>query len=291
VRKRVSEERRYKGIVERNTFFLEREAIKMEDLITRLGLFLASFAIASLFVVCFAHAGIVPESMVAAWLLDEGEGNVIEDFSGNDHEGSIAGAIEWIDGKFGEAIEFSGGSINVPDHESLNFDDESFTVVIWFNFDESQDWNRLLRERTPSPWGEGNPGWEIQTEGLQIHWSLDDEAGNHQRTSYPDVGNGEWHHTAMIVNRDDDMLVSYMDGADKKTVNIANIDSVTGSLPVTFGGGYRGSIDESALFNVALEEEDILDIMNLGLAEAVKPEAVSPSAKLATTWGRVRDSR
>jgi hypothetical protein len=76
-----------------------------------------------------------------------------------------------------------------------------------------------------------------------------------------------------------------------KTVNITIMDSVTGSLPVTFGGGYRGAIDEAALFNVALEEEDIINIMNMGLAEAVKPEAVFPSAKLATTWGRVRDFR
>lgn len=263
----------------------------MRGLVTRLALVCASIVFVSLLVVCFAHGEIVPESMVAAWLLDEGEGVVIEDFSGNGHQGNIAGAMNWIDGKFGEAIEFSGGSINVPDHESLNFDDESFTVVIWFNFDEAQDWNRLLRERTPAPWAGGNPGWEIQTQVLQIHWSLDDEAGNHQKTTYSDAGNGEWHHTAMIVNRDDDMLVSYMDGAGKMTVNIANMGSVTGSLPVTFGGGYRGSIDESALFNVALEEEDIVDIMNLGLAEAVKPEAVSPSAKLATTWGRVRDFR
>lgn len=263
----------------------------MKDLIARSGLFSAIFAVGSLFMVCFAHAEIVPESMVAGWLFDEGEGNVLEDFSGNGHEGSIAGAVNWVDGKFGEAMEFAGGSINVPDHDSLNFGDESFTVVIWFSFDEAQDWNRLLRERNPSPWGSGNYGWEIQTEGLQIHWSLDDEAGNHQRTTYPAIGDGEWHHTAMIVNREDDMLVSYMDGADKKTANISVMDSVTGGLPVTFGGGYSGSIDESALFNVALEEEDIINIMNLGLAEAVKPEAVSPSAKLATTWGRVRDFR
>ena len=271
--------------------FLESEVMKMKGLVTRLALVFTGIMVVSLLVVCFAGAGIVPESMVAAWLLDEGEGNVIEDFSGNDHQGNIVGAIEWTDGKFGEAIEFAGGSINVPDHESLNFDDESFTVVMWFNFDGAQDWNRLLRERSPGPWGEGSPGWEIQTQALQIHWSLDDEAGNHQKTSYPDAGNGEWHHTAMIVNREDEMLVSYMDGAGKKTANIANIGSVTGSLPVTFGGGYMGSIDESAIFNVALEEEDIVDIMNLGLAEAVKPEAVSPSAKLATTWGSVRDSR
>ncbi len=263
----------------------------MRDLIAGLGLFLGSFAIASLFVVCFAGAEIAPESMVAAWLLDEGEGNVIEDFSGNGHQGNIVGAIEWIDGKFGEALEFTGGSITIPDHESLNFGDESFTVVMWFNFDEAQDWNRLLRERNPSPWGSGNYGWEIQTQGLQIHWSLDDEAGNHLKTTYAAVGDGEWHHTAMIVNREDDMLVSYMDGAGKMTVNIVAMDSVTGSLPVTFGGGYRGSIDEAAIFNVALEEQDVVDIMNLGLAESVKPEAVSPSAKLATTWGRVRDSR
>ena len=263
----------------------------MKDLIARLGLLLASSAIASLFVVCFAHGEIVPESMVAAWLLDEGEGNVIKDRSGNGHQGSIAGAFNWIDGKFGKAIKFSGGSITIPDHESLNFGEESFTVVIWFKFDEAQDWNRLLRERSPAPWGGGNPGWEIQTQGLQIHWSLDDEGGNHLKTSYADVGNGEWHHTAMIVNREDEMLVSYMDGAGKMTANITFMDSVTGSLPVTFGGGYRGSIDESALFNVALKEEDIVFIMNVGLLEIVRSFAVSPSAKLATTWGRVKDFR
>jgi len=263
----------------------------MKVLATKLASLFMGIMVVSLLVVCFAHAAIVPESMVAAWLFDEDEGNVIKDFSGNGHEGNIAGAVSWIDGKFGEAIEFAGGSINVPDHDSLNFDDESFTVVMWFNFDEAQDWNRLLRERNPGAWGAGSPGWEIQTQALQIHWSLDDEAGNHQKTSYPDMGNGEWHHTAMIVNREDEMLVSYMDGDGMKTVNIANIGSVTGSLPITFGGGYRGLIDESAIFNVVLEQEDVVDIMNLGLSEAVKPEAVSPSAKLATTWGQVRDSR
>jgi hypothetical protein len=282
--------RGYEGNVKRNFGFL-REVMKMKGLVTRLALVFAGIMVVGLLIVCFAGAGIVPESMVAAWLLDEGEGNVIEDFSGNGHQGNIAGAINWTDGKFGEALEFTGGSITIPDHESLNFGDESFTVVMWFNFDEAQDWNRLLRERSPAPWGGGNPGWEIQTQALQIHWSLDDEAGNHLKTTYPDAGNGEWHHTAMIVNREDDMLVSYMDGAGMKTVNITIMDSVTGSLPVTFGGGYRGAIDEAALFNVALEEEDIINIMNMGLAEAVKPEAVFPSAKLATTWGRVRDFR
>ena len=47
----------------------------------------------------------------------------------------------------------------------------------------------------------------------------------------------------------------------------------------------EGVIDEVVLFNVALEEEDIQAIMNKGLSSML---AVSPSAKLTTTWGEIK---
>jgi len=239
-----------------------------------------------------SYARIDPEAIVGLWLFDEGKGNLAEDSSGNGHDGSIMGGPKWIDGKFGEAMEFAGGeSIAVPDNESLNFGTDSFSVVLWFNWVAAQDWNRLVRERDPSPWGSGNYGWEVQTQGLMIHFSLDDTKGNHQKTNYADVGDGEWHHGAMVVDREKKLLITYLDGENERTVNIANIESVTGTLPVTFGGGYIGAIDEVGIFKGVLTQGDIVDIMSKGLSEAATAgAAVSPSAKLTITWGWMKKS-
>ena len=263
----------------------------MNFLMEKSSLLSVSFIAITLIFIGFADANIDPASAVAIWLLDAGEGQVIEDSSGNGQNGNIQGAVNWVDGKFGKALEFSGGSITIPDHESFNFgDDGSFAVLMWFNFSTSQDWNRLIRERNPGPWGEGNPGWEIQTQGLQIHWSLDDKDGNHQKTSYPDVGNGEWHHTAMIVDRDEKIMKSYMDGANEQTVNIEFMGSVADTLPITFGGGYAGLIDDVAIFKDILELDDVVTIMNNGLDEAVrKGIAVFSLDKTASTWGRIKN--
>ena len=53
-------------------------------------------------------------------------------------------------------------------------------------------------------------------------------------------------------------------------------------------GPVVGVIDEVAVFNVALTEDDINDIMSNGLAEALGIAAVSPTGKLTTTWGSIK---
>lgn len=248
-----------------------------------------SFAVVVLFACNVSYAKINPDNVAGFWLCNEDEDNLFEDASGNGHDGNIVGVVEWIEGKFGEAIEFAGGSITVPDDEVFNFDeDTSFTVMLWINFSQAQDWNRIFRERAPGAWGNGNDGWEIQTQGVQIHWSLDDIAGGNLRTTYPDPGDGEWHHTAMIVDRDENMLISYLDGENEKSVNIANIGSVTNANPLIFGGGYAGAIDEAAIFKGVIDLDDIKAIMNDGLEEAINPAAVSPAESSVTTWAEVK---
>jgi len=261
-------------------------------IVLKLAFFCVFLMAIGLIITSVSYAKIDPEALAAMWLFDE-KGNQGKDYSGNGHDGQVLGAVKQVKGKFGDAVEFIGGdSITVPDDEKLNFGVKSFTVVVWLSFSTAQDWNRLVRERNPSPWGSGNYGWELQTEGVQIHWSLDDKAGNHQRTTYPDAGNGEWRHTAMIVNREKKMLVSYLDGGDEKTTNIAAIGSVTGELPIVIGGGFIGSIDEVGIFNGILDLDDVTIIMNKGLSETVKKgAAVYTEDKLAATWGRMKEAR
>ena len=57
---------------------------------------------------------------------------------------------------------------------------------------------------------------------------------------------------------------------------------VGGSIPLT------GAVDEVAVFNVALEEEDIKDSMEKGMERVLGIAAVSPSDKLAVTWGQIK---
>jgi len=255
----------------------------------RLTVICISFIVVSLMFVGMSDARIDLELCVGMWLFDEEKVDTVKDMSGQGNDGIVANPPQWIDGKFGKAVDFaSGQSIEVPDADSLNFGlDDSFSVVVWFNFKTAQDWNRLVRERNPGPWGNGSDGWELQTQGTQIHWSLDDKAGHHKKTTYDNAGNGEWRHTTMIVDRDEKMLITYLDGVDKKSVDIADIEAITGILPVIIGDGVVGAIDDMGIFNVILSEDDIQTIMNQGLEKSVVA-AVSLSGKLTTTWGMLK---
>ncbi len=237
----------------------------------------------------FGHAAIAPENAVAIWLLDEVDGGSIADISENAFESLVQGAPDEIEGVIGGGLELVGGSgVVVEDAPSLNFEEDSFSVTIWFQFDVAPDWGRLVRDRNPSPWGSGNAGWELQTQGTQVHWSLDDAASTHMKNSYADAGNGEWRHTAMIVDRENELLITYLDGVDRKEVGIAALNSVTGPQPVTIGDGFPGLIDEIGIFNVVIDEDDVIMIMESGLEAAIGGAAVDPNGKAPVTWATMK---
>jgi hypothetical protein len=52
-----------------------------------------------------------------------------------------------------------------------------------------------------------------------------------------------------------------------------------------FAGFFKGIIDEVAIFNVALSEADIKEIMNMSVSGKA---AVSSSGKLATAWAMIK---
>ena len=79
-------------------------------------------------------AAVNVENITAMWLFDEGEGTTATDSSGNGNDGTIHGAT-WVDGKFGQALEFNGTDnwVEVPHSQSVGFEaGTSFTLTVHF---------------------------------------------------------------------------------------------------------------------------------------------------------------
>ena len=113
---------------------------------------------------------------------------------------------------------------------------------------------------------------------------------------FPEMGqtvaaDDTWHHLAGTY--DMKSVTSYIDG---KVEAIADTngkpDASPGPLNIGDCPNYpyfvKGIMDDVGLFNVGLTADDIKTVMDKGLASFL---AVSPSGKLANTWGEIKDLR
>lgn len=247
-------------------------------------LVISCFIFASVLV---AHADVDPENVVGLWLFEEGGGEVAEDSSGNGHDGQIL-AGEYDDGKFGQAIRFDGnGEVAIESTEKLQLGDQ-LTLVAYFNAEE------LVESRV------------IIAKNAEYLMRIDvaAEAGGKMST-FINLGGWEpraatfvpetdrWYHYAAVYDGDANSLVVYIDGVQSGQ-SVRDGDPNPGVDPVKIGAWNAGSrfigrIDEVAIFDVALEVNDILNIATNGLTDFLGGGAsVQPSGRLTTTWGDLK---
>ncbi|RKU27663.1 hypothetical protein C6499_11690 [Candidatus Poribacteria bacterium] len=236
-------------------------------------------------------AEIDPETAVGVWLFDEGGGNETKDASGNNHDGTINGA-KWKDGKFGKALEFDGGQwVTIESTPELQVGEE-LTMMAWFFATDIGDWRQLIAKSNEyllriDPPGEGNKMSAFVKPG----GSWEPRASAH----VPDEK--KWIHFAATYdsNAKNEQLVVYVNGKR------AGVSTRPGDIAVTgnaveigrWGGGsyFVGIIDEAAIFNTVLSEDDLTTIAEHGLAKALGGLAVAPTNKLATTWATLKADR
>ena len=114
-----------------------------------------------LLVVCFvlifgclltdiSSAKIDPKTVAAAWLFDEGAGDVARDSSKNRNHGKVMKGAKWdAKGKFGKALSLDGKEayVEVPSSPSLDIT-EQITLAGWVKsevFDiEGERWRRFV---------------------------------------------------------------------------------------------------------------------------------------------------
>lgn len=246
-------------------------------------------AVLTLGVVCFsliavhiATAEIDFETAVGIWLFDEGAGNVATDRSGAGNDGEVVDA-PWVEGKFGEALDFDGKSGCVKTEQKLLDNLEEFTILCWVKTgDITANRIGLVGQNNAPEFGFINPNtlslWTPSAGLTDAPWD-------------PKHDSDEWHHAACVATPD--YVHTYVDGEYvEQKGNWANHG--TSGFNVNIGGcgiwddngnWFTGAMDEVAIFHSALEQEEIQELMNQGFEGYW---AVDPAGKLGVTWGRLK---
>lgn len=231
-----------------------------------------------------SYAGIDPESIIAIWLFDEPVEDVAKDMSGNGHDGKIIGSLKQVEGKFGTALEFPGTMgdyVEVPDHDDLHITD-AITLMGWARVD-TPVCNIVGKDYT----GNRNYNIHVTTDAASVGCGKAYLSGT-TATATTAITDGEWHHVA--ATWDGAEIKVYTDGVEEVSVAFAGPIG-TSDVPVEIGRReagaliFVGAIDEVAIFNRALTEDDINGIITKGLAPIL---AVEHTDKLTTAWGSVK---
>lgn len=231
-----------------------------------------------------SFAEIDPETIVGIWLFDKGKDNVAEDFSGNKHDGQIAGA-DWVDGKFGNALEFIGGAVTVAHSDDLTLQDH--TICLWANVPEiTGSWQPMVLKQAAGPLR--NYGLYVDQNSGAVHYGF--SSGNVWKSGSANtpITDGEWHFIAQTYDIREQDFRLYIDGViDFKRTDGSEPDANAVALQIG-GAALSGTLDEVAIFNVALSEDDLQNIMNNGIKDALEMKAVDEKGKIATLWGRIK---
>lgn len=259
-----------------------------------------SFVLVNVFILglIFSNPGetaIDPASISGIWLFDEGSGDFTADLSENGNEGEIKGDPEWIDGKFGGALQFDGEDdwVQMADSPSLRVFDE-VSVMAWVRLDRHTfpgvNWQGIVAK------GNNPRSYTIYTDNskqalISIHSGGVHVVGLSQMLLPLD----EWFHLAYVVTTG--TMKCFVNGAiTKETANAAlkDLPGDTDTSDFLIGRTWEdqrflgGAMDEVALFNVALSDDEIKRIAEDGLERVTGITAVDPTGKLATTWSKVK---
>jgi hypothetical protein len=240
--------------------------------------------LASLFVIpCLTNADIsLKDDDLLLYLPLNGD---TEDMSKNGNHGELMGSADFVEGKYGEALEFSeAGEVSCP---YIPLNEKSFTVCLWINPTLSGASEQCVFTQTQNNATNTSLHYRIYTSGTvrMGFYSNDlDAAGA--------VKAGEWAHLCFWLDVEEESRRIYLNGnqlvEDAGKAGIlylgASGNTMIGSWGNT-GQKFSGIIDEVQVWDRALTEREIQQSME----DLTKGFAVDASGKLANTWASIKN--
>ena len=206
----------------------------------------------------YPYSDYIAPLLMAWYTLDDN----LSDSSGNGNEGILVGDPQWVDGKIGRALQFDGVNdyVEVQDAETLT--PENFTIAFWVN---PIDMDRVQITIAKRAGGVG--GYSFNITSLAVgsrHWVRINGAWVNVTFSYTQ---GIWQHVA--VTYDGTTIKGYLNGELMATTEApGSLDNDSGVLRLgadprdTVSAYYNGSLDDVRIYDKALSQYEITNIMD-----------------------------
>ncbi len=233
---------------------------------------------------------IAPEALVGHWTFDEGSGNTLTDFSGNNFHGTLqdgsdawgGGMPVWTADRYGNdggALFFNEGAhVLIQNNPALS--PPNISISLWINAAEILENNRFI----------GIHSWNTYKFQLQVvnksFFTINTTEGIYDRDSDPELDIDTWYH--LTVTFGDGNMIFYINGDMAQTwdntpgtalPNTENglvfgrdtdVYAEDGSnydddliIPLPWGGYFHGAMDEVRIYNTILTATQVQAIYDL----------------------------
>jgi hypothetical protein len=259
----------------------------MKSIITQLAITTISL---SLIFTVHTYAEIDFSTARGIWLLDEGEGSVINDMSGNENHGELQGG-EWVEGPDGPALSLNGQDdrVIIADSDSLYLE-EAWTITAWTFVNTTENGFGHILGKRPANGTVANYAFRTSGNGTgwEAYFARDGWKGAWNQGQ---VKKDVWLYMTATYDAKDTIKI-YENGVEIGSVGGMGKPGPKNDTEVNIGGWTNntsetldGMLYEVAIFASVLEEDDINDLMERGLITLMP---VEPSGKLATTWASIK---
>ena len=240
------------------------------------------FALICSFFATGAFAANLPKDIVFLMTFDEGSGKKVADLSGNGNDGEIVGKVDWIKGKYGEALHFDGSThVTVPNAAPLDDLTHPMSVGLWIDPD-SLGGHRVIVEM------DGDAGWKFGLYEQAAVWTTYHVKDFFAQTA---IETKKW--TYIAATWDGKEAIIYVNGeedeggpiAGEGVINVKNEPSLDLGCRRTSGVScFIGGMDELWVSNEVKTQKEIQEFMK-GFEPFL---AVNSMSKLSTTWAEIK---
>lgn len=262
------------------------------------------YAVTILFVFCMISTSsysAIMDGLVAYYSFDAG---TPKDNSGNGNSGVFEGDPKLAAGKIGACLDFDGDGdgVTVADNASLQLPD-ALTVAAWIFPRTGVDHGGICWKGEKIGWG-ANFNYRIATTGDGLTWGTTSGGNENYFATGGVLKTNEWMFVAMTADGVNEIGYISSDGVNFEIPASGQDNPKAGGAPynvwegqpVRIGwsqgiggdlanmGFFDGLIDEVAIYDRALSEDELRDLAG-GLLSLT---AVAPAGKLIKTWAAIK---
>ena len=191
-------------------------------------------------------------------------------------EAMIKGQVIKVAGRFEEAFDFQGGSLDIGSRNEFAIADQSCTISLWFTRNPGSADDQARRLISAGAGSDQKAGWAIwiQKDGSGLTFRVGDGNVASDLTAKKDsLMNGEWHHVAVTVERESRQVHLFLDGVlagESLKVDLLAGGTIGSHSGLCIGRNsddqqhHLGKIDDVALWHRALLPEEIEKIFQSG---------------------------